>query len=184
MHTQALTFTVNKPFGNLYRKKCVLIAVENDEGEILIGAKPYMYPPTIARLLGGGVDENEDTKLAAVRELQEELGITVTAEDLKPLVSFSINVKDQEGNAYHNGTDVYYANIQGQAFQAGDDVKQIIALTPDELYKLGTSYNELPETLWYSGPEGMYSWADYAKMYGPIHQAVAEEVRKFSLARA
>lgn len=178
MNRHDLTISVKKAFGNLYRKKCVLIAVENHEGKILIGAKPYMFPPTIARLLGGGVDENEDVKLAAVRELEEELGVKTSPEKLTELVLFAIDAKDDAGRTFHNDTYVYHVNIGDQKFQAGDDVKHIIALTPDELYDLGISYAELPETLWYNGPEGMYSWADYAKMYSPIHRVVAEEIKK------
>lgn len=175
-----LTLSIKKAFGNLYRKKCVLIAVENNEGKILVGAKPYMFPPTIVRLLGGGVDENEDIKLAAVRELEEELGVKASADGLTELVHFSIDAKDDENHTFHNDTYVYHVNIGDQKFQAGDDVKHIVALTPDELYDLGAKYAELPDTLWYNGPEGMYSWADYAKMYSPIHQVVAGEIKKLS----
>jgi 8-oxo-dGTP pyrophosphatase MutT (NUDIX family) len=180
MKRHNLSISVKKAFGNLYRKKCVLIAVEDNEGKILIGAKPYMFPPTIVRLLGGGVDENEDVRLAAVRELEEELGVKIRPEDLAELMLFSVDAKDEEGRAFRNDTYVYYVKVQNQRFQPGDDVKDIIRLTPDELYDLGTKYHELPETLWYNGPEGNYSWADYAKMYGPIHQVIAEEIKKLS----
>jgi 8-oxo-dGTP pyrophosphatase MutT (NUDIX family) len=180
MKRHTLTISVKKAFGNLYRNQCVLIAVENNEGKILIGAKPYMFPPTIARLLGGGVDESEDIKLAAVRELEEELGVKTSPEALTELALFAVDARDEDGHTFHNDTYVYHVNIRDQKFRPGDDVEHIVILTPDELYDLGTTYLKLPERLWYNGPEGTYSWADYAKMYGPIHQIVADEVKKLS----
>ena len=35
-----INFDVTKAFGNLYRKRCVLIAVEDNGGKVLTGAKP------------------------------------------------------------------------------------------------------------------------------------------------
>src|SRR6266536_2116852 len=177
MNRQELHITVKKAFGNLYRKKCVLIAVQDAGDKILIGAKPYFYPPTIARLLGGGVDEHENLEQAIVRELQEELGVTIKPSSLAPLVLFATHATDEDGNKLHNETYVYHTNIGSQKFQAGDDVKHIIKLTVNELYQLGEKYEGLSDSLWYNGPEGMFSWADYAKMYGPVHKIAAEAIR-------
>lgn len=174
---QELRITVKKAFGNLYREQCTLVAVENEAGKILIGAKPYFFPPTIARMLGGGVDEGEAVEKAVVRELSEELGVTLKKEDFSPLITFDTYATDDEGNKFHNQTFVYLAKIGNQKYQAGDDVKSIIELTVDELYELGEQYGELPETLWYKGPEGEFCWADYGKMYAPIHKMTAEKIK-------
>jgi 8-oxo-dGTP pyrophosphatase MutT (NUDIX family) len=180
MKRQELHITVKKAFGNLYRKRCVLIAVQDAKGKILIGAKPYFYPPTIARLLGGGVDAHENLEQAVVRELQEELGVTIEPTSLAPLVLFATYATDEDGNKLRNDTYVYRTNIGDQQFQAGDDVKHIIKLTVDELYQLGEQYEGLSDSLWYNGVEGMFSWANYAKMYGPVHKIAAEEIKKLS----
>lgn len=177
MQEHHLTFTVKKPFGNLFRKRCVLIAVQNDEGKILIGAKPHFYPPAISRLLGGGVNEGESFEQAAVRELQEELSITIKADGLIPIALFVTDAKDQESNEYHNKTAVFSVNIGGQTYEAGDDIKHVIPMTPDEVHELGELYEQLPEVLWFNGDEGEYSWADYAKLYGPIHKVTAKKVK-------
>lgn len=174
---QELRITVKKAFGNLYRKQCTLIAVENEAGKILIGAKPYFFPPTIARMLGGGVDEGEAVERAVARELSEELGVTLQEQDFKHLITFNTYATDDEGNKFHNQTFVYHAQIGNQKYQAGDDVKFILELTLDELQKLGEQYEDLPETLWYKGPEGEFCWADYGKMYAPIHKMTAEKIR-------
>lgn len=180
MYQKDLKITVKKAFGNLYRKQCILVAVENEASKILIGAKPYFYPPTIARMLGGGVDEGEDLETALIRELHEELGVTLNKSSFAPLVELNTHATDEEGKEFYNQTFIYHAKIGNQKYQAGDDVKSIIELTVDELYQLGERYEELPDTLWYKGPEGEFCWADYAKMYGSLHKLVAEALRKQS----
>ncbi|MEI6054019.1 MAG: NUDIX hydrolase [Candidatus Saccharibacteria bacterium] len=171
-----LKYDVIQPFGNLFRKKCVLVAVENDKGQILVGPKSYMYPPTIDRLLGGGVDDGEDLKSAAVREMYEELNIVIKESDLIPLTSFVSDVTDEEGHSYHNETYVYYVNIGDRPYKASDDISSVVALTKEGLSQLGDRYNSLPKHLWYKGEEGAYSWADYAKLYGPVHKTIAKEL--------
>jgi hypothetical protein len=92
-------------------------------------------------------------------------------------VWFAVAATDETGRRFHNDTYTYYANIGGRPFRAGDDVARIVSLTLDQLHALASRYQELPPTLWHKGPEGSFSWADYAKMYGPIHQAVADALQ-------
>lgn len=172
-----LDIKVEKPFGNLFRKKAALIVVENADGDFLVGTKPYLYPPTIARLIGGGVDEGEHEDDAAIRELSEELGITIDSSELTPLFSIAVNAEDAEGKSYKHETYVYYVNIGDTQYEPHDDIEAVVKLSLDELYALGEAYEALPETLWYKGREGSYSWSDYAKLYGPVHKISAEEVR-------
>lgn len=173
-----INFDVTKAFGNLYRKRCVLIAVEDNGGKVLTGAKPAFFPPGITRLLGGGVDEGEDTEMAAVRELEEELGVKVTISQLVPLAQFNTTARDEDGTDYYNETYVYAVKIGDAAYRPGDDVKQIIALSQNELQQLADSYDALSESLWYRGEEGDFSWRDYGKLYSVIHRFVAENLHK------
>lgn len=178
MQTQQLTISVAKAFGNLYRNKCVLVAATNKNGKVLVGAKPYFFPQDITRLLGGGVDEGETFEQAAVRELSEELGIQTSEEDLIPLVTFVTNATDESGGSFRNETAIYGVDIGDQPYQAGDDVKHIEELTLQELHELGEKYDNLPQSLWYKGEEGPFCWADYAKLYGPVHKLTAEHLQK------
>ncbi len=177
MNKVELHINVRRPFGNLFRKKAVLIVVENGRGQFLVGAKPQQYPPGITRLLGGGVNEGETEADAAARELHEELGVELDVDELQPLLAITVSAKDDEAKLYAHETYVYYANIGDKDYRPGDDVKGIQLLSIDELYELGNMYESLPETLWYNGPEGMYSWSDYAKLYAPVHKLSSEAVK-------
>jgi ADP-ribose pyrophosphatase YjhB (NUDIX family) len=177
MDEHRLDIAIAKPFGNLRRERCVLLAVQDSQGNVLVGAKPDFLPPTITRLLGGGVDEGETFEHAAVRELEEELTIGVDERDLSPIVKFIILATDQDGKQYRHETAVYAVNIRDRPYQAGDDVKEIIKMSLDELHDLGRRYERISETLWYNGEEGLYSWADYGKLYGPVHKETAKRLK-------
>lgn len=172
-----LDINVQKAFGNLYRKQCTLVAVQNEAGKVLLGAKPYFYPPTISRMLGGGVDEGEEINVAVVREITEELGVTFKESDFTPLFQLITHATDETGKEFNNQTYVYHVKIGTEKYQAGDDVKYIQELTLEELNELGSAYEALPDTLWYKGPEGEFNWADYGKMYGPIHKMTADRIK-------
>lgn len=173
-----LNIKVHKPFGNLYRKKSALIVVETDQGEFLVGTKPQQYPPTVTRLLGGGVDEGEPENIAAIRELEEELGVQLDETQVEGLFVVNLRAEDDEQNTYTHEVYVFYANIGSASYRPGDDVKAIVKLSLDGLYELGLAYESLSETLWYNGPEGLYSWSDYGKLYGPVHKLSFEAVKK------
>lgn len=176
MQRHDLEFTVVKPFGNLFRGRTVLVAVQTDDGKILLGAKEHFYPPTIVRLLGGGVDDGETFERAAKRELQEELGVVAPA--LTPLTLFNIRATAEDGKVYTHQTATFLARIGGAEYRAGDDVSHIVPMTLSGLDILADRYNSLHPTLWRVVDEGNYAWADYGKMYGPIHKIVAQHIKQ------
>lgn len=94
MEVKNLDIKIQSAFGNLYRKKLALIAAIDLEGNILIGSKPNFFPEGISRMLGGGVKDDEDERLGALRELEEELGVNATVEDLKPLLQVNVHAED------------------------------------------------------------------------------------------
>lgn len=177
MQRHTLEFSVVKPFGNLFRGRTVLVAVQTDDGSILLGAKDHFYPPTIVRLLGGGVDKNETFQQAAVREIKEELGVDMLA-PLTPLAHFTVCATDADGKLYTHETATFLAHIGSVAYRAGDDVSHVVAMSLPELEALADRYAKLHPTLWRVADEGDYAWADYGKMYGPIHKITAEQIQQ------
>jgi 8-oxo-dGTP pyrophosphatase MutT (NUDIX family) len=184
MKEVTLNIKVEKPFGNLFRKKCALVAVFDHENKLLLGEKPHFYPPTITRLLGGGVDVDENPAHAAVRELAEELGVNVAKDDLKEIAAYVVNAIDSDGNTYNSTTYLFSARIGDQKYNAGDDVKFISRFDQADLQRLVNSYNSLPKTLWYKGQEGEFSWYDYAQVYGAIHHEVALDWEKNEVSKS
>ncbi len=181
MEIKHLDIKIQKAFGNLYRKKLALIAVRDLDGKILIGSKPNFFPEGISRMLGGGIQEDEDERLGALRELEEELGVTATVDELKPLLQINVHAEDKDGNIFDNSTFIYFYQLKDNNYKAGDDVKSIVKLTVDELYELGEKYEALAGDNWYNGIEGKHSWGDYGKVYGPIHKYTAEKIRQLNL---
>lgn len=181
MEVKNLDIKIQSAFGNLYRKKLALIAARDLEGNILIGSKPNFFPEGISRMLGGGVKDDEDERLGALRELEEELGVTATVEDLKPLLQVNVHAEDQEGKIFENSTYIYFFQLKDNNYKAGDDVKSIIKLSIDELSELGDKYEALAEDNWYEGVEGKHSWGDYGKVYGPIHKLTAQKIKELNL---
>lgn len=59
--------------GGLYRP-CVGIALFNQDGRVFVGER--LDTPGSWQMPQGGIDENEDIEVAALRELYEETGIT------------------------------------------------------------------------------------------------------------
>ncbi|MGB0719692.1 MAG: RNA pyrophosphohydrolase [Bdellovibrionales bacterium] len=65
---------------NLIYRPCVGIALFNDEGKVFVGER--IDNPGAYQMPQGGIDEGEDLKTAALRELEEEIG-TAKAEILR-----------------------------------------------------------------------------------------------------
>jgi 8-oxo-dGTP pyrophosphatase MutT (NUDIX family) len=66
---------------------------------------------------GGGIDNGEDTLTAAIRELHEETGLVVTADDLgEPVLEATGRWDWADGLNYHTYTDTIY-ELQIQDFK-------------------------------------------------------------------
>ena len=71
------------------RKNGVGVVVVSDKGKILLHKEHrYVISNYSWEVQGGGIDEGESTKQAAVRELKEEAGIEVSEESLIDLGAF------------------------------------------------------------------------------------------------
>ena len=63
-----------------------LIALVNNENEVLIGKRPAIKNfPELWELPGGKIKDNENPEQAIIREAEEEIGINLTKSCLAPL---------------------------------------------------------------------------------------------------
>ena len=163
-------FKIEEAFGNLYRAETVLIIVKNSRGQFLLGSKPNFFPPTITRLLGGGVHEGETPLQAAQRELEEELGVKIEINNLSDIAKIEISAVDNASKIFL--TSIYLVNVISpiDKYKPGDDVKFIDNLSTKEMVELIRNYRNLSPSLWYKGEEGEFCWKDYGTIYGYIHE--------------
>lgn len=175
MKTQNYSFDIQLPFGNLYRDT-VVIVVRNSAGKFLLGSKPKFYPPTITRLLGGGVENSESPVLAAQRKLIEELGVELNIDQFELDTTIQISAVDMNGKEYNPKIHIVKVICPIDKYTPSDDVEAIDVFSVSEMQNLVNSYQNLSETLWYKGEEGEYSWKDYGQIYSIIHQKAIESV--------
>ena len=129
----------------------VSVWIRNAEGKYLISqraANKSTYP-LWWETVGGGVLAGETTQQAAVREVLEEVGITVEPDKLRPVFSQTGVVWD--GIYYREIMDVYLYDMPGEydaANARSEEVAQSVWLTRDEIRQYLES-GKMIETLEY-----------------------------------
>jgi isopentenyl-diphosphate delta-isomerase type 1 len=113
--------------------KVVHVLVFNDSGQLLLQKRSMnkdVAPGKWDTSVGGHVSPGEDLKTAAMREMEEELGIS--PEDIKPLYSY-IHADSYESElvftykCFHNGPFPFNREeIDEVAFWSIDDIRQAI----------------------------------------------------------
>jgi 8-oxo-dGTP pyrophosphatase MutT (NUDIX family) len=184
--TYSLTLDIEIPITNMVRENKqtghVMIAIADHEGRIIVRGKASLYPPGITRIVGGGVDEGETPEQAAVREIEEELGIVLSEEHLVLLAIVEITGVTAE-TAYPLTEYLFYARmLPGQHIKVENDRATNEAIRLDELPGLVARYRAIDPALrsteWDRYP---YRWHDYGAIYGFVHEIVYEEIRKRGL---
>lgn len=160
--------TIQNPIGNLYRKNHVLVLIVTIDGSFILAKKLGFYPNHIARMLGGGIKENEDPRAAARRELLEELALPLDEKAFRKLGEVETHAQTTEGLMCMT-THLYTVALPKDADMVpGDDITGIARYTREEYIMLVGSMNELHGE--YVTDTFSFSWHDWGKIYAPIHE--------------
>lgn len=166
---------IDNPIGNLYRKRHVLVLLVTPEGRFVLCKKKNFYPDHIARMLGGGIGENEDPKIAAMREIKEEIDVDIPLDEFKPLCTVETQADTAEGPMAMT-TYIFSAKIDNvETLKAGDDISGIESYSLEEYKALVDEMRRL--TGEYVTDKFSFKWADWGKIYAPIHDFALQEYR-------
>ena len=127
-------------------------------------------------MLGGGIKDNESPKVAAKREIEEELLVSIPIESFKELCSVITSATTSEGEMEMQ-TWVYYVRLPDSAqIKPSDDITGI------QIFSQKQYENLIKDIMGLSGEfvteKFSFFWADWAKIYGPIHKFALEYFRE------
>ena len=72
------------------------------------------FPNLLSASVGGHVEIGQTYEQAAIREIEEEAGVTITAEHLHPLAKLQIESTDDNGKKNNPFRQVYWVRYQGR----------------------------------------------------------------------
>ncbi len=145
------------PFGRQDRVGEVCMVVRRPNGRLLTATKTY-YPPTISRLLTGGIAPGELIETALLREVEEETGLEVVIRRFLAVIEYTatrtISQLESNGtahvdNAAHFCTFAFLLDEIGGVLSPQDDQERIAAfheVTPDELPHLAAALEQVADT--------------------------------------
>lgn len=169
------------PFGNLrFRDRTALILCRDEAGKLLLGREDGFYPQGIFRMIGGGIDDGEAVIDGTIREIKEELGVNVKNDELIELAEVELEGTFHE-KVYTTKIFVYYLKLTLAECVASDDVSELISCTEEEYRELIDRFFQLRDDHIYKKDDFEFSWGDYGRAYGFVHQLALEEVIKRGL---
>ncbi len=124
----------------------------NDKGEILLQKRSNskkLWPNKWDVPVGGHVDAGEFGRQALIREAKEELGLTITDDDIKYLVgSTSVNTQDDIINKHFNECYIITKNISdfSQLKLQEEEVAEIKFFSKEEIFnRVNNNYEGLTD---------------------------------------
>ncbi len=165
---------------NIKRNGYALLVCLDKDGRIGMGAKYRWYPKDIYRLPGGGMDKYEEPEHAAIRELKEELDITITPDKIIPLVHILIEATTVEGH-FRQSFYCYVINVDPKQIIPGDDIDGLQFMTKEEYADLNRRLEETDFTPPPNSDWDIQKWKDYGILFSSIQKVVGEELTKNNL---
>jgi 8-oxo-dGTP pyrophosphatase MutT (NUDIX family) len=122
------------------RKRQVMFAIFDNHGNLHLSRKSA-YPPGIYRLFGGGVESEETFQQAAVRELREETGLSLSL-DLVDTLHFDLTELSSQQHFTYT-IQLYRTLLQQQPIHSADDVDSSRPFSPQDISDLLKRYHQL-----------------------------------------
>jgi len=164
--TIILPLTLSSVPGVMRRGKHALIFLRNPAGNFILGSKD-IYPSEIYRMVGGGIETDEDPQIGAARELAEELQIQVPPSALQPLATVKADISFETEHLQFSTSIFFYQLKPNEVIQADDDLDGVVELSVTKLQALISRYAQLSSQI---DEVEHFAWKDYGALYGPIHQ--------------
>lgn len=149
-------------------------AVIKDAGGKFILGKKDIYPTEISRFIGGGLDEANPT-LGIIREIEEELRVTVAEDRIIPLAKIICQIEHTNNIIFT--THLFFVKIT-EPVTASSDLDGLKYLDENGLENLIQSYQNLTKE---SKPDFNWSWADYGQVFAEIHRIGLNRVKELGL---
>lgn len=169
---------IQKAFGNLSRKKHVLIIIKTHDDHFWFSRKDQFYPPGIFRLFGGGIEEGELPLQAAMRELKEETRLELAKERFTALAKITGQATDNEDNDYSLETYLFLVQLSPKQKPIfAQESKKMIKVSRKGFSNIVKKHLTLPRDKWfyYYGVRD-FSWYDYGQYYGRIQEIALQLV--------
>lgn len=175
-----LTYSIdlsNEPFDNLkYRDRTALVLCVDEKQNYILGGHNSYYPAGIVRMIGGGIDNSETETEGAVREVKEEIGLTIQANDLSELVAIKV-IGTYQKKIYTTKIFVYSLQVKYSDLKVGDDVHNLVQYTENEYKNLIKRFYDLSKFKVDNSQKVFFSWGDYGKVYGFIHEVALKSIK-------
>ena len=175
-----LTYTIdlsNEPFDNLkYRDRTALVLCMDEKNNYILGGHNSYYPAGIVRMIGGGIDDAETEIEGAIREVKEEIGLTIQPQDLAELLAIKV-IGTFQKRSYTTKIFVYSLQVKYSDLKVGDDVHNLVQYTENEYKNLIQRYYDLSKFEVENSQKVFFSWGDYGKVYGFIHEVALKSIK-------
>jgi 8-oxo-dGTP pyrophosphatase MutT (NUDIX family) len=155
----------------MLRGQHALIVVTDNEKKFVLGVKKF-YPEGIYRLVGGGIEEGEEPLPAAIRELQEELGVTAAAEEFTMLAKIIANIDADSHSERVQFVTYLFHYKTGSHLYPSSDLDGVVRFSKENMAALIKRYQLLSPEI---DSEKGFAWADYGQLYSQIHQIALDK---------
>lgn len=164
------------------RHKQALILCKNSNNQFVLGKKDSYYPDGISRMVGGGVKEDEDPKLGAMRELNEELKIDVVPENLIELSQIKVVMHLNEV-VHPLDYFVYYYDLKDTPIIPSDDITSFAYLTLEELDQLVNKLKALSGYVEakHDDEDVKRDWSDWGNIQGFVLEKTLESLSELNI---